>query len=133
VSLPAAVLCRQCTLSATVLYSTPCSLCFCVFLGHLSNRGSFPSKDKTSVFSSAVEARRIKGTLPAGIKWPGHKTNFMCMKYGGRECVEIHLHFLIVFTARRFARQTSNLTSAKKLGRLININLLRSGVVTVIL
>ena len=60
VSLPGAVLCQHRTLTATVFYSTPCSLCFCV-LGHLSNRGSFPSKDNTSVFSIAVVAWRKKG------------------------------------------------------------------------
>jgi len=56
-----------------------------------------------------------KGALLAGIKRPEHKTNSLCMKYGGRECVEIHLHYLIVFTARRFVTHASSLAAAKKI------------------
>lgn len=71
---------RSCADTVRSLQQCPtshCALCVSVSLGHLRNRGSFPSKAKTYVFSSAVEAWRIKGTLPAGIKRPGHKTNFL--------------------------------------------------------
>jgi hypothetical protein len=64
-------------------------LCSCVFLGHLRDRGSFPSKDTTSLLSSAVEAQGIKGDHPPGIKRPGYKTNFLHEMWGSRMCGDV--------------------------------------------